>query len=129
MAKSVINWFEIIAADLPRACSFYETIMGYPKGSMAPMDFGPGKMAFFPMEGCEGGVGGALWYDGANSKPGPDGVRVYLAAEGQIDAVLGRVPTSGGAVVMPKTSIGQHGFIALFQDSEGNIVGLHSMTA
>jgi predicted enzyme related to lactoylglutathione lyase len=41
--------------------------------------------------------------------------------------VLQRIPKAGGTVVKPKFSIGQHGFIALFKDTEGNVVGLHSM--
>ena len=34
----------------------------------------------------------------------------------------------GGATLMPKTGIGEHGYIAHFQDCEGNRVALHSMT-
>jgi predicted enzyme related to lactoylglutathione lyase len=30
-------------------------------------------------------------------------------------------------VVMPRTSIGEHGFIARFVDTEGNAVAIHSM--
>ena len=29
---------------------------------------------------------------------------------------------------MPKTDIGEHGFVAMFVDTEGNKVGLHSMS-
>ena len=34
---------------------------------------------------------------------------------------------AGGKVAMPKTSIGEHGYVGVFIDSEGNKVGLHSM--
>ena len=37
-----------------------------------------------------------------------------------------RVVKGGGAVVLPKTDIGVHGFIATVRDTEGNVVGLHS---
>lgn len=40
---------------------------------------------------------------------------------------LGRVEHSGGKVLMPKTSIGENGFIAHFMDTEGNRIGLHSL--
>jgi predicted enzyme related to lactoylglutathione lyase len=30
-------------------------------------------------------------------------------------------------VVKPRTAIGEHGFIAIVKDTEGNGVGLHSM--
>jgi len=34
---------------------------------------------------------------------------------------------SGGKIETVKKSIGQYGYIALVNDTEGNIVGLHSM--
>jgi predicted enzyme related to lactoylglutathione lyase len=34
---------------------------------------------------------------------------------------------AGGQVFKPKTSIGPHGHIALLNDSEGNLIGVHSM--
>ena len=43
-----------------------------------------------------------------------------------IDATLPRVAKHGGKVLGPKKSIGQHGFVGHFEDSEGNRVALHS---
>jgi hypothetical protein len=37
------------------------------------------------------------------------------------------VAESGGKVQKEKMSIGQYGFIALVSDTEGNMIGLHSM--
>ena len=59
--------------------------------------------------------------------PGPGGALVYLNVDGDLDGVLKRIPSAGGAVIKPRTSIGEHGFIAIFKDTEGNSVGLHSM--
>ena len=40
---------------------------------------------------------------------------------------LARVVTAGGSIVVPKTDIGEgFGYFALFIDTEGNRVGLHS---
>jgi predicted enzyme related to lactoylglutathione lyase len=39
----------------------------------------------------------------------------------------GRVIQHGGSVDRKKMSIGQYGFIALAVDTEGNMIGLHSM--
>lgn len=33
----------------------------------------------------------------------------------------------GGKIHKPKMSIGQHGFISLVNDTEGNMFGIHSM--
>lgn len=128
MAKDVIDWFEIPATDFERALKFYETIFAMSPGAMQKFDFGGGKMGMFPKDSMNEGVGGAVWCDGGKSKPSVDGVRIYLAAEGQIEAILGRVPSAGGRVAAPKTGIGPYGFIALVADTEGNVVGLHSMS-
>lgn len=39
----------------------------------------------------------------------------------------GRAAEHGGKVVKEKFSIGQYGFIAFVEDTEGNVIGLHSI--
>jgi predicted enzyme related to lactoylglutathione lyase len=34
---------------------------------------------------------------------------------------------SGGTLQMSKMAIGEYGFISLVMDTEGNVIGLHSM--
>ena len=122
MATHAINWFEIPVSDMDRALKFYNTIFGVEMGTMEAM---PGfTMAMFPAE--EGGVGGALVH-GDGYKPSQEGTVVYLNGGADLSDVLDKVQTAGGKVVMPKTDIGEHGFVAYFQDTEGNKVGLHSM--
>ena len=127
MKANVISWFEIIASNFDRAVTFYEKILGMPAKSMHRMEFAGGMMAFFPHEQGKG-VGGAIWKDDGHSKPSDQGTRVYLDAEGEMEAVLSRVVGAGGKIIKPRTNIDPHGFIAAIHDSEGNIVGLHSMT-
>jgi predicted enzyme related to lactoylglutathione lyase len=38
-----------------------------------------------------------------------------------------RVTTAGGRIMRDKFSIGEYGFIVLAFDTEGNIIGLHSL--
>jgi predicted enzyme related to lactoylglutathione lyase len=38
-----------------------------------------------------------------------------------------RAAASGGEIFKDKFPIGQHGFIALVTDTEGNMIGLHSL--
>jgi len=57
-----------------------------------------------------------------------DGSLIYLNVDGRLDACVARVAKAGGAIVLPRTGIGEHGFIAMVRDPEGNVVGLHSMT-
>ena len=77
---------------------------------------------FLRGEGSQG-VGGSLVANPA-LKPGGGGV-VYLDARGDLAGALERAPKAGGKVLLPSTSIGPMGTIALVQDTEGNTVGLH----
>jgi predicted enzyme related to lactoylglutathione lyase len=117
--KNAATWFELPATDLARAQRFYEAVLG---AKLRPEKFAGMDMAIFPYQE---GVGGALVHD-ARFRPSADGAVVYLAVEGSLDACVRRVEEAGGKVVLPKTDIGDPGFIALVLDSEGNRVGLHS---
>jgi predicted enzyme related to lactoylglutathione lyase len=58
---------------------------------------------------------------------GAGGTVVYLNVEGDLDGVLARAAANGGEIIKPRLAIGPHGFIGLIKDTEGNVVGLHSM--
>ena len=120
---NAINWFEIFAGNFERASRFYSAILD----AQLPVFEGEGgRMAMFPCDQQQG-VGGCIT-DCSENRAGAGGTRVYLNVEGKLDAVIDRVPNAGGEIVQPRTSIAPHGYIALIKDSEGNIVGLHSMT-
>ena len=120
--KDALNWFELYVNDFDRAKRFYESAL---QTSLQTFDMEKCRMGMFPHE-QGGGVGGSITkMDGIS--PGLGGTLVYLNVEGDLDAVLKRIPSAGGSVLKPRTSIGQHGFIAVFKDTEGNSVGLHSM--
>ncbi len=127
--KNVINWFDIPTNDLERAVKFYSTILGF---EMKIVEFGGMKMAPFRMEDVgegsmgNGCVGGALIDKMSESGPSGNGTHVHLNVEGRLDEVLSRVEKAGGKIVMPKTNLGEPGWDAMIQDTEGNIVGLHS---
>lgn len=120
--KDAVNWFELYVTDFDRAKRFYETAL---QMSLQESQTEGCRMGIFPCDHANG-VGGAITkMNGA--LPGPGGTLVYLNVEGDLDGVLKRIPTAGGSVVKPRTSIGEHGFIAIVKDTEGNGVGLHSM--
>jgi predicted enzyme related to lactoylglutathione lyase len=116
--KNVINWFELPATNLARARAFYEAVLAV---TLKQGVFTGMEMAVFPYED---GVGGALVQD-PRFVPSQVGTLVYLDTRGALDACLARVAGAGGAVLMPRTDIGDPGFIAIIQDTEGNRVGLH----
>jgi hypothetical protein len=53
------------------------------------------------------------------------GTLVYFNTE-EINEELSRVETAGGKIIRSKQNIGDYGFIALVEDSEGNMIGMHS---
>ena len=55
--------------------------------------------------------------------PGGGGTLIYFSCA--VEAA--RAAEQGGSVVQEKMPIGESGFIALVNDTEGNMIGLHSM--
>ena len=53
---------------------------------------------------------------------------VYFACE-DCAVEAPRAAAYGGQLFKPKMPIGEHGFIAMVVDTEGNMIGLHSATA
>lgn len=123
--SNVAVWFELPVIDLDRARKFYETVLHLP---MRAESFGDMRMVIFGKTADEkaDGVTGAL-VKHPNMQPSADGTVVYLNAGDDLADPLGRVEAAGGRICLPKMSIAPHGSIALFIDSEGNKVGLHSM--
>lgn len=117
--KSAINWFELPVADMDRAVGFYEALLG---ARLSRLEMGGAEIALLPHED---GVGGALVRN-QGYEPTDGGPVVYLSCGDDLSPALGRVEPGGGEVLLPKTSVGDHGFCAWFRDSEGNRVGLHS---
>lgn len=114
-------WFEIPVTDMSRAKAFYEEVFGMP---IDIQEMGPLKMGWFPMRDNEYGAMGSLVL-GEGYTPSHAGSMVYFTVA-DIPATLAVVPSAGGSVLLPKTSIGPFGFIGILQDSEGNRIGIHS---
>jgi predicted enzyme related to lactoylglutathione lyase len=120
--KDALNWFELYVDDLNRAKKFYETTL---KTTLQESQMEGCHMAMFPCD-PKNGVGGAITKMGGMT-PGAGGTIVYLNVEGDLDGVLQRTPANGGEVIRARLAIGEHGFIGIIKDTEGNVVGLHSM--
>ena len=119
---NAINWFEIPVTDFTRAKKFYETILG---AEIMEMPFPNGRYGMLPSD-MQNGVGGGL-AQGEGFEPSDKGTLVYLNGGDDLSVSLSRVEQAGGKIILPKTSIGENGFMAHFIDTEGNRVALHSM--
>lgn len=118
MANS-INWFEIPVSDFARAKKFYSDIFGI---DMYESMMGPSQMGFFPQDGVSGSI-----IKAEGHKPSMDGTLIYLSAGEDLSGVLSRIEGAGGKVLQPKTKVTDEiGFVAVFADTEGNKVALHS---
>ena len=122
---NAISWFEIPALDISRAQKFYEEIFDI---SMIPLDLPNIQMRMFPIE-TPMHIGGALCYNKEFYKPSAsEGPLIYLNGNPDVQIVLDRIEAAGGRIVVPKTEISpEHGFMAVFIDTEGNRVALHSI--
>ena len=118
---NAINWFEIPVADFPRARRFYETTMAV---ELKLDESFPGmQMAIFPGVGASGCL-----IKFAEARPHTDGIRIYLNGGDNLGPILERVASAGGTVIMPKTFLREDiGYIGMFRDTEGNVIGLHSL--
>lgn len=117
-----VNWFEIYVQDMARAKAFYEAVFGVPLSKLENIDL---EMCTFPMRQDSFGASGAL-VKAPGVPSGGNGVMVYFScADCAVEAA--KVAKAGGKVHRDKISIGPYGHIALVIDTEGNMLGLHSM--
>ena len=123
--KNPFNWVEIYVDDMSRAQKFYESVLQIQLIPMqAPGNFGELEMLGFPWVEGESNISGALCKT-SDFKPGAGGTLVYFTCE-DCENETARVIEAGGHILQPKMQIGEHGFISIIMDSEGNSIGFHS---
>ena len=119
--KSFISIFEIPATEISRAVDFYQAILDI---NIEKMEFPDMQMGIFPYEGQM--VTGVI-IKGEGEKPSADGVTIYLNGGDNLQIILDKVEKNGGEIIVPKSlHADESGYYALFLDSEGNKIGLHS---
>lgn len=121
MSGSVVH-FELPADDLERAQGFYRDAFGWSINPMPEMQYtmvstGPVGEDTRPSE--RGVINGGL-----AARSGPLAAPVVTIGVDDVDAALQKVEELGGKTVQGKMPVGDMGFAAYFQDTEGNTVGL-----
>jgi hypothetical protein len=118
--RNFITWFEIPAYNHYRSVAFFNYIYGI---EITTVEINGLAMGFFP---AESGVGGAI-VTGHGCVPSEIGPLLYLNGGDDLNNVLSKVNEAGGRVVMEKTYISETaGYFAIFIDTEGNRLALHS---
>ncbi|REJ76192.1 MAG: VOC family protein [Acidobacteria bacterium] len=118
-----VNWFEIYVDDMERAKAFYGKVFQVEFTNLPGSDES-GEMWAFPMDPEGANASGSL-IKHPEGGPGMGGTMVYFACD-DVSNELGRVSDAGGKVLHDKFSIGEYGFIGMIQDTEGNMIGVHS---
>ncbi|HLT54135.1 MAG TPA: VOC family protein [Flavobacteriaceae bacterium] len=122
MEHNMVGWFEIPVDNMDRAKAFYETVF---KVDIQLVDFGSMLMGWFPDRGNVPGAQGTLIKQ-ESYIPSQEGTLVYFISN-NVQEELDRVEAAGGKIYQPKTQISpEHGYMAVFIDTEGNRVALHS---
>lgn len=124
-----VVWFEIYVQDMARAQKFYENVLQINMLQMTDPTDESMNMMGFPMEENENemppGASGALVQ--MNGFPsGGNSTIVYFSCEDCAEQES-RVGSAGGKVFKSKMSIGDYGFMSLATDTEGNMIGFHSL--
>jgi uncharacterized protein len=120
-----VGWFDIYVDNMERAQVFYETVLETKLTSMDDPNDPTAQMRAFGDDFTSHGAGGAL-VKLAYSKPGPGGSMVYFSCA-NCAVEEARVAAAGGTVIRSKFSIGEHGSVSIVTDTEGNMIGLHSV--
>jgi predicted enzyme related to lactoylglutathione lyase len=119
--NNLISIVEIPITDFSRAVKFYQAISGL---AIEEMEMDGNQMGILPNE--EGTVNVVL-VKGKDYNPTAEGTVIYLNAGNDLQVMLNKVEQNGGQVILPKTEISpEMGYFALFIDTEGNKLGLHS---
>lgn len=124
MPSNPVGWFEIYVDDMDRAEAFYASILKVNFEKLGdPTDSNVTMLAFPSNMEAYGASGALVKMEGM--KAGGNSTLIYFACD-DCSIEESRVESSGGQVLQAKMAIGEYGFIALAQDTEGNMFGLHS---
>ncbi|KAA9340643.1 VOC family protein [Adhaeribacter soli] len=124
MKTNYINWFEIPVSDMDRASKFYNTVFGI---EVQTMPYGEDQEMGIFAHSQDTGVAGAL-VKGQGYEPSAKGPLLYLNGGEDLSNALAKVEAAGGSVVMEKFQISpENGYMAIFIDTEGNKLAMHSM--
>lgn len=120
----MVGWFEIPVTDMKRAKLFYETVFNI---EISVHDMNDLIMGWFPfVEGGSGASGSLVQHKDFYFPSERMGSLLYFSCE-NLQQQLERVEDAGGKILQPKKQISEnHGYMAVFLDSEGNRLALHS---
>jgi predicted enzyme related to lactoylglutathione lyase len=115
-----VTYFEIPVTDMERAVRFYTTVFGH---TLERQTLDGYEMALFPFADGSPGATGAL-ARGDVYVPSKTGPIIYFRVN-SIDETIRRARMLGATVLYEKKNVGEFGFVAEIEDSEGNRIALN----
>jgi predicted enzyme related to lactoylglutathione lyase len=116
-----INWADFVSTDLDAATGFYTGLFGWETEDM-PMPGGDGIYRFFRLGGRDAAAGGTMPAEMAGQGI-PSHWNVWVATDSAEDVVQ-RATAAGGQVLMPATTLGPAGTLAMVADPGGAAIGV-----
>lgn len=113
MGRPVVH-FEINAKDSKKVGSFYSELFDWKIDYNNPMGYG------MVDTGAEGAISGGIGQSDGNT---PTYLSVYVQVD-DLQAYLDKAEKLGGKTLVPPTEIPNTVTFAMFQDPEGNMIGL-----
>ena len=113
MADNLIAHVEIPTTNLDKSKVFYNKVLGW--------DFKPFGNGYLLFNNHKGTMVGLRKVDAVSSGE----TTVFHVSIPDIDSILKRAKENGGAVKRNKTVIPAMGWYALFDDPDGNTIGLY----
>jgi len=110
---NAVTWFEISGKDGKALQEYYSHLFGWEIKADNPMNYG---IIDTKGPGINGGVC-------STDNQSPSGVTIFVEVA-DIDATLQAAVDLGGKIVQPVTVVPNMVTFALFEDVEGNVVGL-----
>jgi predicted enzyme related to lactoylglutathione lyase len=118
--KSNITWFDVPVTDLNRAIRFYSAVLGSPVTKEQT-----GSIPIGMLPAPDGQKMGCL-VPGNEARPSLNGIMIWFDVEGRLKESVAAATANGGKVIGSIHAIGDYGFRAEVQDSEGNRIALYS---
>lgn len=121
--KARVSHFEIPAEKVDRARKFYSEAFGWQITPVPDMDYNmvgtvPSDEKGMPKE--YGAINGGMMKRSTDVKHPIISIEVD-----DVEESLRKVKNLGGKITVKKTAMGEYGFFAYFEDSEGNTMGLY----
>jgi predicted enzyme related to lactoylglutathione lyase len=112
-----VVWFEVMGKDGPKLRSFYGDLFGWSYEEVEGMDYGMVQEADGgEMPSIQGGIGTA--------PEGAPNYQTFYVAVDDVQAALDKAESLGGTTTVPPMDLPMGGKIAIFNDPEGNMIGL-----